>query len=238
MLDPIFSLRRNLTLEPDQRIEFSLVLGAARTRDEILALVEKYSDAHVIERQIDLAWRHAQLELRHLRIQANEAHRFRQLADLLVYPSRKLRPSIERLKQNRLDQSRLWPYGISGDDPICVTTISESRDISLVRQVLQAHTYWRLHGLKVDLVILNEESSSYEQPLDEQLKHMIKGHSVHTGVSVSGGVYLLTMDQIPEEDVTLILSAAHVTLVAARGGLAQQLAIPTDEINLPPLLKT
>ena len=238
VLDPIFSIRRYLTLEPGQRAEFSLILGAAKTRDEVLALVEKYADAHAVERQIDLAWNHAQLELRYLRVQGDEARRFRQLADALIYPSRQFRPPNERLKQNRLGQSRLWPYGISGDDPICVAAIGESRDIGLIRQVLQAHTYWRLHGLKVDLVILNEESSSYDQPLDEQLKHLIKGHSVHTGVDISGGVYLLTMDQIPEEDVTLLLTAAHVTLVAARGTLAQQLAIPTDEFELPALLET
>lgn len=238
VLDPIFSLRRYLTLEPGQRTEFCLTLGAARTRDEILALMEKYTDVHVLERQIDLAWRNAQLELRYLRVQADEARRFRQLADSLIYPSRQLRPSSERLKQNRLGQSRLWPYGISGDDPICVATIGESRDIGLIKQVLQAHTYWRLHGLKVDLVILNEESSSYDQPLDEQLKHLIRGYSVHTGVDISGGIYLLTMDQIPEEDVTLLLSAGHVTLVAARGTLAQQLAMPTDEIDRPSRLQT
>jgi len=28
--------------------------------------------------------------------------------------------------------------------------------MSLVRQMLQAHTYWRMHGLMTDLVILNE----------------------------------------------------------------------------------
>jgi cyclic beta-1,2-glucan synthetase len=238
VLDPIFSIRRYLTLEPGRRVQFSLILGAARTRDKILAMVEKYGDAHAVERQIDLAWSHAQLELRHLRVQADEARRFRELAASLIYPSPQLRPPTERLKQNRLGQSRLWPYGISGDDPICVVTIGESRDISLVRQVLQAHSYWRLHGMKADLVILNEESSSYEQPLCEQLKHLIKGHSMHTGVDVSGGVYLLTMDQTPEEDVTLLLTAAHVALVAARGPLAQQLAIPTDEPELPALLET
>ena len=33
--------------------------------------------------------------------------------------------------------------------------------------MLQAHTYWRMHGLATDLVILNEEAGGYEQPLQE-----------------------------------------------------------------------
>jgi len=113
-----------------------------------------------------------------------------------------------------------------------------SPDMSLVQQVLQAHTYWRLHGLKADLLILNEEESSYEQPLKEQLKRLIQGHSIHTGVDQPGGVFLITADQIPEEDRTLMLAAARVVLVAARGPLPQQLGTPVEMVELPGRLGT
>ena len=150
----------------------------------------------------------------------------------MLYPTSKLRPGGERLRQNRLDQSRLWPYGISGDLPIAVVTIGVSPDMTLVRQVLQAHTYWRLHGLKADLLILNEEASSYAQPLKEQLRRLIQSHSMHTGVDQPGGVFLITVDQIPEEDQTLMLAAARVVLVASRGPLPQQLGTPAEVADL------
>ena len=142
-----------------------------------------------------------------------------------------------RLRQNRLGPSRLWPHGISGDLPIAAVSIGESDDISLVRQMLQAHTYWRLHGLKADLVILNEESSGYEQPLQEQLKRLINAHSMHAGVDQPGGIYLRNADHIPDEDLTLILSAARVALVAARGALPQQLGAPMEPAELPDALR-
>jgi cyclic beta-1,2-glucan synthetase len=102
--------------------------------------------------------------------------------------------------------------------------------------MLQAHAYWRLHGLKADLVILNEESSGYEQPLQEQLKRLIHSHSMHAGVDQPGGVYLRNADHITDEDLTLILSAARVALVAARGPLPQQLGAPTEAAELPDAL--
>ena len=77
--------------------------------------------------------------------------------------------------EDRLGQPGLWAYGISGDLPILLTTIGHSRDIDLVREALLAHTYWRLHGLKVDLIILNEEAGSYEQSLHEELKKLMLG---------------------------------------------------------------
>lgn len=239
VLDAVFSLRRTVHLEPGQRSQFSLVLGAADTREGALDLVVKYGDPLAIERQIDLAWNQAQLGLRRLRIQPDEARRFQQLAGYMLYPSWQLRTGGEQIAKNRLGQSRLWPHGISGDLPLAVVTIAESRDMSLVRQALQAHAYWRLQGLKSDLVILNEEASSYEQPMNEELRRLIQGYAEHTGLGLPGGIYLRQADQMPEEDRTLLLAAARVVLVAARGPLAQQMAaIPEPVWEFPSKLKT
>ena len=59
--------------------------------------------------------------------------------------------------------------------------------MGLVRQMLQAHAYWRMHGLMADLVILNEEAGGYEQPLRERLEHLIQSHSTHTRGRSAGG---------------------------------------------------
>ena len=239
VLDPIFSLRRSLHLKPGRRGEFYLLLGAADTRDGALGLIEKYSDVHVIQRQLDVAWDNAQLGMRRLRIQPDEARRFQQLAGSVLYPGWRLRTTAERIKKNRLGQSGLWRYGISGDLPIVLVTISESRDMVLVRQVLQAHAYWRLQGLKADLVILNQEAASYEQPLNDELKRLIHGYATHTGVDVPGGIFLRQVDQMPEEDINLLFAAARVLLVGARGALAAQLAsVPHQARETPPPLNT
>jgi cyclic beta-1,2-glucan synthetase len=233
VLDPIFSIRKTLTLRPRQRLSLALVFSAADSRDDVLMQMEKYSDLRSINRSLELAWVHAQLELRLLRIQPDDARRFQKLASYLLYPNTRLRPTFERLEQNKLGQSRLWAHGISGDLPIVVVSIGEARDLGLVRQVLQAHTYWRQHGLNSDLVIINEEASAYEQPLHERLSRLIDAHSIYNSNDQPGSVFLLSMDQLPEEELTLILSVARVALVAARGPLSQQLGAPIKSVELP-----
>jgi cyclic beta-1,2-glucan synthetase len=233
VLDPVFSLRRRVTLEPGARVQIAFVTGAAGSRDEAVALSEKYHDLRSAHRAIEMAWTHAQLELRHLRIHQDEAQMFQQLAAHVLYPNALLRPGAERLTRRTLGQSRLWAYGISGDLPIIVLSIGDPQDIDLVRQTLMAHTYWQQHGLKTDLVILNEEGSTYDQPLQNQLRRTVEAYSQLTGTDRAGGVFLRPAEQIPAEDRALLMTTARVTLIAARGSLAQQLGTPIQSITLP-----
>jgi cyclic beta-1,2-glucan synthetase len=238
VLDPILSMRQSVTLHPGRRVQVTLILAAGETREQVLSLAGKYGDAHAVHRAMDFAWASAQLELRMLRIQPEEARRFQHLASYLLYPNPLMRPTAECIEENRKGQAGLWPYGISGDLPIALVTIGEARDIALVGQMLEAHNYWRRHGLMADLVILNEEPGGYEQPLRERLEGLIRAHSMHSGIDKAGGVYLRSADHIPEEDQTLLKAAASLVLVSARGTFPQQLGVPLSPPELPePLAK-
>jgi cyclic beta-1,2-glucan synthetase len=236
VLDPMLGLRQCITLEPGQRAQVSLVLAAGATREQVLLLMEKYRDPHAIERTMDFAWGSAQQQLQLLRIQPDEARRFQQLASHLLFPNQLLRAPAERLAENRKGQSGLWPYAISGDLPMALITIAEVRDISLVRQMLQAHTYWGSHGLSTDLVILNEEAGSYERPLQERLEQLIQAHTLFAVADRAGGIFLKSASQIPEEDLRLLKAAANVVLVAARGTLPQQLGVAVEAPELLEML--
>jgi len=233
VLDPIFSMRREIHLPPGQSVELIALLGVADSREGALRLLEKYRDSAVIERAFEISWASTQLNLRSLRIHPDEARRFQKLAGFLLYPTAYLRPPTDRLDDNRQGQAGLWKYGISGDLPILLVTIADVSDLGLVRQLLQAQAYWRQHGLLVDLVILNEESSSYEQPLMERLEKLVQSSSIYTGEDQVGGVFLRVVDQIDEEDLLLLQSVARVSLVAARGPLAQQIGVPHETIEEP-----
>ncbi len=238
VLDPIFSLRGDIRIDSGQQARLAFVTVCGETREQVLRLLEKYRDLALAERALEMAWTRSQLQFRYLGIQADQAQQFMELASHMVYPNDRMRASPERLRHNRLGQSSLWGRGISGDLPILLVTVSDFNDLPLVREALLAHSYWAVRGLKTDLVVLNQESAGYEQPLQEELKRLIHVYSLLTGVNQPGGIHLISADQMPPDDLNLLFGVACVALVAARGSLAQQL---TDSLvvtaDLPPSLE-
>ena len=223
VLDPVFSLRCRTTLEPRAQMEFVLVTLIARSREEVLNLAAKYRRSESATRSFEMAWTHSQLEFRYLGIGPAKAHRFHELASNLLYPNPSLRMPAVRLQRNRLGQSALWGYGISGDLPLLTVIISDNRSLPLIRELLVAHNYWRMRGFAADLVVLNQEGPSYDQPLRHQLQNQIDAHSQTANVPRRGAVFLCDWNALPEEHRDLLLAASRVVLSGSRGSLQQQL---------------
>ena len=237
VLDPIFSLRCRFPLAPRDRIELTFVTLAAASREALLALIEKFRQRDSVNDAFEMAWTNAQLELRFLAVPGAATLAYQELAGHLLFPNSRLRPSAARLSRNMLGQEGLWAYGISGDLPILTLTLTDSRSLSLVRETLLAHTFWRLRGFKVDLVILNQETPSYDQPFHQQLRRLVESHTVHTGIDLPGGVFLRDWHALPEAHRALLIAASHATLAGIRGTLSQQLAVSSDPPSSLPLLE-
>jgi cellobiose phosphorylase len=169
VLDPIVAIRVVVVLEPDQCATVDLVLGAAETRDGAMSLVAKYQDSRLADRVAEMAWTHAQVVLRQINVTEADAQLYCRLASAILFANPALRADAALVARNRRGQSGLWGYAISGDLPIVLLKITQSSGIALVRQLVQAHAYWRRKGLSVDLVIWNEEHGGYRQTLHDEI---------------------------------------------------------------------
>ena len=238
VLDPIFSLRCTVNLEPRERVELSFITIAAHSREELVTLIAKYRRLDSIARAFEMAWTRSQLEFRHLGIGPAGARRFQELANPLLYPDAAFRASADRLLRNQFGQAALWIYGVSGDLPIVCVTAADVRSLPLIREVLMAHSYWRVRGLQADLIILNQESPSYDHPFTQQLRRQIEAHAGQTGSDRPGGVFLRDWHSIPEDHRTLILSSASVVLSGNRGSLQQQLVRIAERPGPRPFVPT
>ncbi len=233
VLDPIFSLSQRLRVPPRGEVRAYFWTFAASSRSELLDLVDQHSSVSAYDRVALLSWTQSQVQLRHLGIDVEEAGLFQTLAGHVVYPHPALRPPASQLARDAGPQSALWPLGISGDLPIVVLRIDHLDDFSVARQLVRAFEYWRMRRFAVDLVLLNDESTTYVQQLHQLLDGSATAIRERTGSPDSTGrIFVVRADQVSPPTLSVLLATARVVLSASRGDLAGQLPPAADAAPL------
>ncbi|UNK44094.1 cyclic beta 1-2 glucan synthetase [Luteimonas sp. S4-F44] len=236
VLDPIVAIRVRVALAPEQTAVLDLVTGVGDDRDACAALIDKYRDRRLADRVFDLAWTHSQVVRRQINASQADAQLYERIAGLMVFVHPFLRADSAVLLQNRRGQSGLWGHSISGDLPIVLVQIADADNIELVRQMVQAHAYWRLKGLNVDLVIWNEDQAGYRQQLQEQILGLVSAGPEGNVLDRPGGIFVRPIQQISQEDRILIQSIARVIVSDQKGTLAAQVGRHTTPEREEPLL--
>ncbi|MCA1850308.1 MAG: hypothetical protein LC672_04480, partial [Acidobacteria bacterium] len=219
---------------PGETARVSFTTAFARSRDEALALADKYHDPSVFDRAARMAWTQSQVTMRHHNIDVEGAHLFQRLAGRVLYSDPSLRPRPPVLALNTKTQSGLWPYGIGGDLPIVIVRVSRAEDLDTARRMLRGHEYLRLKGLQIDLVILNDHAASYLQSLQDDLTALIRTSGSAALADKPGGVFLRRTDIMPEADRLLLHAVARVVIVPERGSLESHLTRREPEEEMPP----
>jgi cellobiose phosphorylase len=222
VLDPIMAIRCTVSLEPDQSATLQFITGIAESRACALPVLDKYCDRHFIERAFEMAWFQSQEVLRHLNIGEAEAQLYGRLATSVVYATDLRRAASGVIARNQLGQAGLWRFAVSGDLPIILLRIGDLNRIDLVKQVLQAHTYWRMKGLSADLVIVNEDFSGYRAILQDQIIGLI--NTGGNGLGKPGGVFVLRAEELAEDERVLLQTVARVVFNDSGASLIKQVA--------------
>jgi cellobiose phosphorylase len=233
VLDPIVAIRRTITLSPDESATVQIISGVADTREAALAVLEKYCDRHFVERAFEMAWFQSQEVLRHLNASEADAQVYGRLASSVIYASALRRTAPSVIARNQLGQSGLWSFAVSGDLPIVLVRIGDINRLDLVKQVLQAHAYWRMKGLTSDLVIVNEDFSGYRAVLQDQIMGLINAGPEAQTIDKPGGVFLRRAEDLSEEDRVLFQTVARVALTDSAETLVEQVERRASAERLP-----
>jgi len=239
VLDPVVAIRCTITLDPQETAGVNIFTGVNESREGSVALIEKYYDRYIANRVSELAWTHAQVILRQLNVAERDAQVFGALASSVIYANPSRRAGQNVLLRNTRGQSGLWGYGISGDLPIVLVRIQDRSRISLVKEMVQAHAYWRRKGLVVDLVIWNEDQSGYRQELHDEIVRQLPQGSEALLLNRKGGIFIRRFEQMSDEDRILIQTVARVIISDRWGTLSEQMErAGWVEIPVPDLLPT
>ena len=222
VLDPIVAIRRTVRLSTERSTTIQIITGVANSREAAIALIDKYGDRHFVERAFEMAWFQSQEVLRMLNATEEDAQVFGRLASSVIYCNALRRAAPSVIARNNQGQSGLWRFGISGDLPIVLIKIADVSRIHLVKQLLLAHIYWRMNGLIVDLVIINEDFSGYRAALQDSIIGLINAGPEAQTIDKPGGVFIRRTDELPEEARVLFQAVARIVFTDSQLSLIEQ----------------
>ncbi len=222
-LDPVMSLRTRVRLAPHEHLTLAFITGAANSRAAALELCENLLDSDDQERAREAARVRGQMELQHLGITPADATLFQRFASRVLFPDPQLRAPTDILERNTRGQEALWAYGISGDYPIVLVRIARNDNLNLVRQILNAHEFWRLRNLRVDVVFVDEQVTSYAGETFDSIRGLVSTSLSHPWMDKPGGIFVRSRDRFTPEDYLLLETVARVTVRADAGELADHL---------------
>ena len=227
VLDPIMSIGTKIKLQPKEEKEIYFITALTNDKKEAIDILNKYSNRENIKMALDLSRTKSQTEIGYLNLNHDNIEFYEELLPYLLYADENIKHKYEHiLKQNKKGKEGLWAQGISGDNPIVLVTIKSMKGIETIKKLVDAHEYWSYKGLKVDLVILNEDESIYYQPLFENIREIVyrkRGNIVDT----SGGIFIRNKNTLLKEDEILLYKWARVIIKSEEGAIIEGKEIKT-----------
>ena len=223
VLDPIFSMRVRIKIEGGKSFKIAYTTAAADSKEQCIKIAAKYREMHNISRVFELAWTQTAIEMKYLGIKSAQANLYQLMASKILFLNTLLRERADFIKNINSGQMALWAYGISGDLPIILLIVKNDNDADLVKQVLHAHEYMNMKGLKSDLIIFNSKNGLYMQPLQDKVKDIIASSHLRDKMNIKGGVFLHSSIDMNEEFVNFLKGIARLVINSNDGNLLMQI---------------
>lgn len=224
VLDPILSLRRQVRVPARKKVTLTFWTVVSKTRAEVEETVARMQHPESFTRQMMLAWTRSQVQTRHIGLSLADAANVQRLIRYLVYPDASVRLPAKALAAGLGPQSALWPAAISGDFPIFALRIGDVADLEIVASALRMQEYMRARGVLSDLVIVNEQASSYVQDLQQAIEWHCANSRVRLGEQgARQHIFAVRRDLMDERTYRTLLSAAAIVLHTRNGPIFDQI---------------
>jgi len=224
-LDPVAALSMRILLPAHGTAQCTLATAAANEHSALQALVDRYHQGAGVERASQLSATVAALRRHDTQLAADELVAAQTLTTLLVLlHSRPTAALAQGKPPTPVSRRALWRFGLSGDFPMIVVTVSAEHGLRLVRALTQALLRWSWCGVACDLVLINAEPESYLQPLQRELLALRERHTSQSRAGDVGGLYLLRQSELSAEERATLALLARVRFAADGRALAEHVS--------------
>lgn len=218
-VDPIVAMKRTFYIKPNEKKVFDLIITVSEDKEKCIETLNKFLNEEKIKRSFELSRARVEAENRYLGVKGKEIEVYQKMLSyiLMQNPLSKKHVNIGE----SYETSRLWNYGISGDNPILVVKIRNINDIHVVEESLKAYEYFRTKNIFMDLVIINEEENSYESFVKDGVERAVLNRNMMYLQNQNPGIFIL--NNLSEAEIKLLEFRANLVLDSHVGKISLQL---------------
>ncbi len=199
-------IRTNVSVDADKSISASFAITMADSRARAEQCLKSVSSQEDIRRVKQLAWTHAQVEMRYLKLNGLQAANFWRIASRTVIKI----PSACASYTNPQGRETLFKYGLSGETPIICLFVSEPEHMQDLMMLAKAMEFLSLRRIAADLAVIYKDSGAYIDPLRDKITELSQTSSGR----ISG--HIIEVPGELQEDVHTMVAAACLVLEAGK----------------------
>ena len=223
-LDPIMSMRRRVHIASGKSVEAYILTGFAKAKEQLLQLTEQYGNPLDVEHAFRTASVFNNMRTNLSLLKGSQMRLYCNIAKYMAQTATLGNDRNAVIARNTLSQSGLWRFGISGDIAILLMEIDSAERSGFAKEMLRAFEYFKVHGLQLDLVFINDAPEKDRDGLTHFIQGMAGTEHLWTTHSDAGRVYVLNGASITDEERTLLHTVARLAFTTADGvTIAQQL---------------
>lgn len=215
--DPIMSISACICLEAEQTISITFITGVCEDKEDAVRISDELSISYRVDDIIEKFRQQSLMEIKYLNITGKQFNAFQNIISPLYYSSRYHRGPTENISRNWKNQSFLWRFGVSGDNPVMLLRVSSLHELWIIEGVLKAYEYLRINQVKVDLIILNEAKHGYMQELTSFLNNRTSALRVYGEERDRPSLFILHSYQMVPAEVDLLFTVARVVFSKETG---------------------
>ena len=213
-LDPVCALSVQLRLAPHAKARLVFATCASNDRTTVLAVIDKHRQASHVQRSSMMSATMAAIRWRALKVNPEHVAAMQSLSTALALSLTVVssNPSLAAQRKPRPSDKRLlWHLGLSGERAILLVSVGTPQGLGLVRSLAQALQWWSWAGLPCDLVLINEEPTSYQMTLQRELSAMRSQLLPSLG---GNGLHVLHRVEVAADVLSTLHALARVHLLA------------------------
>ena len=215
--DPIMSLRVTVSLKAGGSLNVSFITGVCDTKEDAIRIGEELGKNYHIDDIFEKFKLQKEIELKYLEITRTQINAFQDLISPMFYPTRQYRGPYENIRRNHKNQSSLWRFGVSGDNPILLLNVNSIEEAEIIRDVLKAYEYLKMNRVMVDLIILSQAQHGYIQELDDLVNDLTSSLRLYNSDNQRPSLFLLHSYQMIPAEIDLLMTVARVVISGKTG---------------------